>query len=281
MNLIDFLKPIYYTALDADGTLISSRGPWHGETIAETVRRTGFESKEPITAELAQQAYNGPGHGMDYFELLKQNLFTPYFDHPQNALNAFRRTLPWVALDIENGNFFDGKIKPLPGALEALKSMERRGIESRVVTMTPSYLAKAFLQRAGMIQGTTNVSIKVTYINEIFGCELFSPEKTLDPKIDSRQSPFYSHFYSQFRERAQHLTKDRAKLWELSLSFERDGVHAHQCMIAEDGAQGIQGAIAFKPNLLVVLNKKNLKGMHDKKETKLLIANQEGSWETF
>lgn len=254
-----------------DGTLTASTGTWHGVVIAEAVKRTGLKPNQEVTAGLAQQAYNGPGHGVDYFELLKENLFKKYF--PRNtdeALKAFRKKLPEVAKDLRDANLYEAEITPLPGVLNFLRKLDRRGIEVAIVTMTPGYLAEAILHRAGLLDETTPGNLDVVLVKVIYGCELYTPDKSVDPEL-TRHNRY-------FQNRNQGLKKSNPLLWERALGTTFDDLDLSRCMVAEDGSQGISGAATLGIALLVVLNKSNLGDTEISKNTKLLVAEQEGDW---
>jgi len=264
------LEPICYALEDVDGTLTDSKGKFHGAVIAEGIQRISLEPKELITPEIAQAAYNGPGHGVDYFELLYNNLFVPYFESPIEALRAFRKKLPEVARELKNASFFEEEIKPLPGALESLQMLEARGIEVAAVTMTPGYLAEAILHRAGLLKQKTP---QRRYIKRIYGCELYSPEESLDPELD--------RYFKGFRDVVKGLKKQDPELWKRTLGYTFDDLNLSRCMVAEDGSQGIQGAATLKVGLLVVLKQSNLLDTQISPETTLLTAKEDGNWNTL
>jgi len=259
MLFLQYLVGLLYGLLDMDGTLTASDGKWHGFVIAETISRIDFEPSEKITAAVAQAAYNGPGHGKDYFELLYDNLFVQKFrGQAEEALAAFRKELPKVARELQEGGIFLGKIKPLSGVVSVLKALQEQKIRSVVVTMTPGYLAYAIMYRAGIHD----------YVEQTFGCELFLPEIGLDPPL--------ANFFMEFRKQATGLRKSDPKLWQEVLGAyfgERD---LSQCLIAEDGAQGVEGAINGDVGLLLVLKKGSLNNLSPEGPT--LVVSEGHNW---
>ena len=150
--------------VDLDGCLTSSKGPWHGLTIANTLNRLSLFTKQlgrNLSPEEAQEGYNGLGHGVDYFEVIQKNVIERYA--PANAKEIGQNFRDGLSDTID---FLyrqeDLEVYANPAAREFLEGLARANMPVLVVTMTPTLLAETILRKAGLrhlLQG-------------VIGCEL-------------------------------------------------------------------------------------------------------------
>lgn len=170
--------------LDWDGCMTPVSGTWHGLIALESLRRSpAFCAHASATLDEAIKAYEGPGHGIDWFALFQQNLVMPKLSHLPNVeevlsevMGDLRRNVPVVAGEFESGRFAQTlTIPPNPGVNDFLALSKSAGLDRIVVTMTPTPIVKAFAARSGLAQ----------WISDYHGCETFShfPETKADPQL--------------------------------------------------------------------------------------------------
>jgi beta-phosphoglucomutase-like phosphatase (HAD superfamily) len=170
--------------LDWDGCMTPVSGAWHGVIALESLRRSPtFQAHASATLQDAIEAYEGPGHGIDWFALFEQNLIQPKCAHlPDSPMHIaqivsdLRENVPVVAAEFGAGTFApDIQITPNPGVEEFLQAARDIGLSLGVITMTPTPIVKAFAARSGLSK----------WISEFHGCETFShfPETKADPGL--------------------------------------------------------------------------------------------------
>lgn len=209
--------------LDWDGCMTPVSGVWRGLIALECLRRSAaFCAHASVSLEEAIQAYEGPGHGIDWFALFEQNLVRPKLSHLaqvdevlRQAMAELRYNVPIVAQEFEQSSFAQSLvITPNPGVKDFLLACKEVGLIRSVVTMTPTPIVKAFAVRSGLSQ----------WIDEFHGCETFS------------------HFPE---------TKADKNLW--IEAAERIGLSSSEVSIVEDSKRSLHGAALAAPAVLVSL----------------------------
>lgn len=224
--------------LDCDGCLTASNGWWHGQLIAEALSRLGLDVSEAV----ALQAYTGPGHGVDYFELLRLNLFERYFKvDASRYLSEFRKELLEVSRELKEG-ILNFHVEPLPGVVNFLEGLQCSGIPAVVVTMTPTRLAEAILTRAGIRP----------LVGEIVGCDVFAPAAS-DPRDLAPRG---------FAAQVEGYRKDQAELWSATAEY-FGGCRLEESFGAEDGALGTAGLSRGNVSVLALLKQKCVSSMEN------------------
>jgi FMN phosphatase YigB (HAD superfamily) len=209
--------------LDWDGCMTPISGHWHGLIALEGLGRSPtFCAHASATLEDAISAYEGPGHGIDWFALFEQNLVRPKLSDLHNVeelvcrvMSDLRINVPIIADEFECGRLAPSlTIAPNPGVEDFLAASKEVGLLRSVVTMTPTAIVKAFASRSGLSR----------WIDEFHGCETFS------------------HF---------EKTKADPLLW--IEAAERVSCSMSEVAIVEDSTRSLQGAALSKPAALLSL----------------------------
>ena len=168
--------------LDWDGCMTALNGGWHGVLVNECLARCP-SFKAQVTLKEAIDAYEGPGHGIDWFALFENYLVRPKLQElpdcekrTAQVMHELRIQMPIVAQEFAEGHFArEVIIRPNPGVEEFLTLAREAGISLTVITMTPTAIVKAFAGRSGLSR----------LISDFHGCETFAdfPETKLDPEL--------------------------------------------------------------------------------------------------
>lgn len=180
--------------LDWDGCMTPVCGEWHGVIALESLNRSStFQAYASATLREAVTAYEGPGHGIDWFALFEQNLIRPKCAHLTHSarivsqiVSELRDNVPVVAQEFGMGTRArDTVIAPNPGVEGFLQAARDVGLSLGVITMTPTPIVQAFATRSGLSK----------WISEFHGCETFShfSETKADPRL-WREAAWRMHY---------------------------------------------------------------------------------------
>ena len=175
---------IKHLLLDWDGCMTRVSGAWHALIALEALKHSDtFQEHASATLQEGIQAYEGPGHGIDWFALFEQNLLRPKLAHchdhcsvVERCMQDLSKNLASVAQSFASGELGDGlPIFPQPGVTRFLAEALNQGVGRSVISMTPTVVVRALAARAGLSE----------LITDYFGCDYFTefPEGKLDPAL--------------------------------------------------------------------------------------------------
>jgi phosphoglycolate phosphatase-like HAD superfamily hydrolase len=199
--------------LDWDGCMVPIRGEWHAVIAKESLLRSEtFSSHASATLQECIKAYEGPGHGIDWFALFEQNLLKPKLEglpHSEElvtrVMQELRAIVPIVSAEFARGLYApELRISPNPGVEDFLQAAQSFGFSLAVVTMTPTPIVEAFAERSGLKR----------WIKEFHGCETFADF------VDTKADP---------------------DLWREAAT--RVGLPTSEVAIVEDSVRSLHGAV--------------------------------------
>lgn len=163
---------IRHLLLDWDGCMTRISGEWHGViAVAALSRSETFTKFASVTLAEAIHAYEGPGHGIDWFALFEKNLIRPKLANFPHAADLIRETMREFRQHLSSvADMFARKeigaaidIPVQSGVWNFLARARDEGVALSVVTMTPTVVVRALALRSGLSQ----------LIDNYFGCDLF------------------------------------------------------------------------------------------------------------